>query len=57
MEEFMRVLRDRADLPYDAMVPDPALLIPIEEEGDGADDEEAEEIQTDTVHGEDLALR
>lgn len=57
MEVFMKFLIDRADLPYDAMVPDPALLIPIEEEGDGADDEEAEEIQTDTVHGEDLALR
>ena len=53
----MKFLIDRADLPYDAMVPDRDLLIPIEEEGDGADDEEAEELQTDTVHGEDLALR
>lgn len=53
----MKFLIDRADLPYDAMVPDPALLIPKEEEGDGTDDEKAEELQTDTIHGEDLALR
>ena len=37
----MKFLIDRADLPYDAMVADPAVLIPIEDEDD-TDDEEAE---------------
>ena len=31
----MRFLIDRTELPYDAMVPDPSWLIPVEEEGDG----------------------
>ena len=52
----MRFLIDRTELPYDAMVPDPSWLIPVEEEGDGTDDEETEELQTDTVHGEDVPL-
>ena len=55
----MKFLIDRTELPYDAMVPDASWLIPIgdEEEGDGTDDEETEELQTDTVHGEGVLLR
>ena len=52
----MKFLLDRKELPYDAMVPDASWLIPIEEEGDGPDDEKTEEIQTDTAYGEDLPL-
>lgn len=54
----MRFLIDRTELPYDAMVPDASWLIPIddEEEGDGTDDTETNELQTDTVHGEGLLL-
>lgn len=37
----MRFLIDRTELPYDAMVADPAVLIPIEDE-DEADDAENE---------------
>ncbi len=48
----MRFLIDRNELPYDAMVSDPSQLIPIDdEEGEDTDDEEAEEIHTDTIHG------
>ena len=52
----MKFLIDRNELPYDAMVPDPSWLIPIEEEGDGTDDEKTEELQTDTFHGEEIAI-
>ena len=34
----------REELPYDAMVPDPSYLIPIEEDEEETDDEESEEI-------------
>lgn len=53
----MKFLIDRNELPYDAMVSDPSQLCPIEEEGDNADDEETEKIQTDTVHGAGQLLR
>ena len=53
----MKFLIDRNELPYDAMVSDPLQLCPIEEEGDNADDEETEKIQTDTVHGAGQLLR
>ena len=52
----MKFLIDRTELPYDAMVPEPSWLIPIEEEGDGTDDAETEEIQADGTHGEDFPL-
>ena len=39
-----KYLIDRKELPYDAMVPDPAYLIPIEEDEEETDDEESEEI-------------
>ncbi|MBO6269264.1 MAG: hypothetical protein J6N19_09025 [Clostridium sp.] len=45
----MKFKIDRKDLPYDAFVPDPSWLIPYEEEGDETDDEEAEEVQADSV--------
>ena len=50
---------DRADLPYDAFVADPSWLCPIDdEEGDEGDSHaEAEEIQTDRVHGEGQPVR
>lgn len=53
----MKFLIDRSELPYDAMVPDPALLIPIEEEGDGTDDEKVKRIHTDQVHEGNLPVR
>lgn len=42
----MRYLIDRNELPYDAMVPDPSWLIPVddEEEGDCTDDEKTEAL-------------
>ena len=49
VEVKMKFLIDREDLPYDAMVPDPSWLGPIEEEGDADGDAEAEEIQPDRV--------
>lgn len=52
----MKFLIDRKELPYDAMVPDAAWLIPIEEEGDGSDDKKTEELQADTVYGKDIPL-
>lgn len=52
----MRFLIDRTELPYDAMVPDPSWLIPVEEEGDGKDDEKTGELQADQVHGGDISL-
>ena len=39
-----KYLIDREELPYDAMVPDPSYLIPIEEDEEETDDEESEEI-------------
>lgn len=54
--ELMKFLIDRAELPYDAMVPDPSWLIPIEEEGDDTGDEKTEEIHADKVHGGDIPL-
>lgn len=50
----MRFIIDRHDLPYDAFVADPSWLCPInEEEGDERDAHaQAEEVQTDEVHGE-----
>lgn len=49
VEVEMKFLIDREDLPYDAMVPDPSWLGPIEEEGDEDGDAEAEEIQPNRV--------
>lgn len=44
----MKFKIDRTELPYDAMVADPKVLIPIEdEEEEELDDEEANEVQTD----------
>ena len=57
LENIMKFKIDRTELPYDAMVADPSWLIPYEEEGETTDDEETEELQTDTVHGEGLPLR
>ena len=56
----MKFLIDRAELPYDAFVSDPAWLIPVDddEEGDERDAHaQAEEIQTDEVHGEGQPVR
>ena len=54
----MKFRIDRQDLPYDAMVPDPSWLYPIEEGGGEDDaDEEAEEIHTHAVHGEGQPVR
>jgi len=47
----MRFQIDRADLPYDAFVPDLSWLGQIEE-GDDDAHEKTEEIQSDEVHGE-----
>jgi len=55
-----KFLIDRRELPYDAMVPDASWLIPIaekEKDGDGTDDAEAEELQTDEIHGRELCLQ
>ena len=54
----MRYLIDRTELPYDAMVPDPSWLIPVEEEeeGGGTDDEETGGLHADKVHGRDIPL-
>ena len=35
----MRFLIDRTELPYDAMVADPSVLIPIEEDEEADDDD------------------
>lgn len=35
----MRFLIDRTELPYDAMVADPAVLIPIDEDEEADDDD------------------
>lgn len=50
----MKFLIDKTELPYDAMVPDASWLIPLEEETDGedADDAEVKEIQADKIQGE-----
>lgn len=50
----MKFLIDRNELPYDAMVPDESLLLPVEEddESEGYD----EELHTDEVHGGGVAL-
>lgn len=53
----MKFLIDRAELPYDAMVPDASWLIPIDEENGDTDDEETEEIHADEVHGGGVPLR
>ncbi|MBQ4435853.1 MAG: hypothetical protein II879_07140 [Clostridia bacterium] len=53
----MKYLIDRTELPYDAFVNDPSVLIPIEEGGGSDAHEEAEEIQTDEVHGEGQPVR
>lgn len=48
----MRFKIDRANLPYDAFVPDPSWLGPVEEEGDADGHEKTEEIPANEVHGE-----
>ena len=53
----MKFKIDRKDLPYDAMVSDPSVLLPYEEEGDETDDEKTEEVQTDSLQSEGLLLR
>ncbi len=47
----MKFKIDRAELPYDAMVSDPSVLLPYEEEGEEPD-EEAEEVQADSIQSE-----
>ena len=53
-----KYLIDRTELPYDAFVVAKAWLCPYEDgkEGEKTHDTETEKIQTDEVHGEDLAL-
>lgn len=53
-----KYLIDRTELPYDAFAADEAWLCPYEDgkEGEKTHDTETEKIQTDEVHGEDLAL-
>ena len=46
----MKFKIDRAELPYDAMVSDPSVLLPYEEEGEELD-EETEEVQADSIQG------
>ena len=53
----MKFQIDRTELPYDAFVSDPSVLLPIEEEGDADGCEEAEEIHPDEVHGEGEPVR
>ncbi len=52
LEANMKFKIDRADLPYDAFVPDPSWLLPYEEEGDDTDDAQTEEVQTDSLQSE-----
>lgn len=53
-----KYLTGRTELPYDAFAADEAWLCPYEDgkEGEKTHDTETEKIQTDEVHGEDLAL-
>lgn len=48
LEAVMKFKIDRTELPYDAMVSDPSVLLPYEEEGEEPD-EETEEVQADSV--------
>lgn len=42
MGKKRRFLIDRAELPYDAFVPDPSFLIPIDEEEPDSDEDDGQ---------------
>ena len=46
-----KFLIDRHTLPYDVMVPDESLLIPIDEEGGSPDGDERQETDADSDQG------